>query len=278
VHACATNRDSTGCSSGGTGIRRVSGFFIKLLAVSFLALNVVSGQNSSWQDQVRAGRAALDEKSYDQAVAAFDRALSEVPASQVQVLSLVQFYKARSLEGRGDLLQAQQAVKMALYYQPDDQKLMEYLQQIEAASANRVASEGDITRSLASARGFIHPPGGASGPDLVDLHINFKSNQDRPEDQGIMQIAKLAEALKSPALAGVRVRLTGHTDLLGDPGYNQDLSLRRARTVVTSLVSDYGIDPKRLDFEGRGMREPLVNGTSPLANAANRRVAIQVLR
>ncbi|MEL6679838.1 MAG: OmpA family protein, partial [Pseudomonadota bacterium] len=45
---------------------------------------------------------------------------------------------------------------------------------------------------------------------------------------------------------GVRLRVAGHTDAVGGEAFNNQLGLRRARTVVAFLVSR-GIDGDRLD-------------------------------
>jgi hypothetical protein len=40
-------------------------------------------------------------------------------------MALLEGYKTKALEARGDLLQAQQAARAAIYYQPDDAMLRE---------------------------------------------------------------------------------------------------------------------------------------------------------
>ena len=56
----------------------------------------------------------------------------------------------------------------------------------------------------------------------------------------------------------VRVRVTGHTDLVGGEAYNDRLGFRRARAVSRYLVQR-GVAPNRIDaVESRGEREPVV--------------------
>jgi outer membrane protein OmpA-like peptidoglycan-associated protein len=56
----------------------------------------------------------------------------------------------------------------------------------------------------------------------------------------------------------VRMSVVGHTDLVGPPGYNQRLGLRRALTAVNYLVRK-GVDRDRLDAViSRGETEPVV--------------------
>lgn len=57
---------------------------------------------------------------------------------------------------------------------------------------------------------------------------------------------------------GVRMTVTGHTDLVGPDTYNQRLGLRRAQAVVRYMTSR-GISRSRLDaVESRGEQDPVV--------------------
>jgi OOP family OmpA-OmpF porin len=53
------------------------------------------------------------------------------------------------------------------------------------------------------------------------------------------------------------VVITGHTDRLGSTAYNQALSERRANTVKAYLASK-GVEPARLQAQGKGETEPVV--------------------
>ena len=48
----------------------------------------------------------------------------------------------------------------------------------------------------------------------------------------------------------VELYVVGHTDSQGGFELNMDLSASRAEAVVDALVSDYGIDQKRLEAKG----------------------------
>ena len=111
----------------------------------------------------------------------------------------------------------------------------------------------------------------------VDLQINFELDQDRLDATGKLEVARLAQALQDPAVSGERVLLVGHTDLTGTAEHNLDLSIRRAKTVQTALTVEYGINARRIEIEGRGMREPLFAGVSDEENRINRRVAVRMV-
>jgi outer membrane protein OmpA-like peptidoglycan-associated protein len=81
------------------------------------------------------------------------------------------------------------------------------------------------------------------------------------------------------ALASVPERtflVVGHTADIGRPVAQQELSVRRAKTVVEELTRR-GIDPDRLLFEGRGGTEPVAPNDTEEGRARNRRVEILVL-
>lgn len=70
------------------------------------------------------------------------------------------------------------------------------------------------------------------------------------------------------------VHVVGHTDDVDSDAYNQRLSGRRAASVADRLEDALGGD-YTITEEGRGESEPVAEGTSSQARAANRRVEIE---
>jgi len=68
--------------------------------------------------------------------------------------------------------------------------------------------------------------------------------------------------------------VVGHTDDVGALDYNMNLSQRRAKAVVESLVSRYGIDPDRLHPIGVGPSAPAASNETEEGRARNRRVEL----
>jgi OOP family OmpA-OmpF porin len=68
----------------------------------------------------------------------------------------------------------------------------------------------------------------------------------------------------------------GHTDSVGNPNYNQKLSVRRAEAVKSYLVSK-GIEANRVYTEGKGEKQPVADNKSAAGRAKNRRVEIEVV-
>ena len=75
----------------------------------------------------------------------------------------------------------------------------------------------------------------------------------------------------------IRIRLVGHTDNVGNDRDNQILSEGRANSVKQSMV-ERGIDPARIDTEGRGKREPIATNLTEEGRAENRRVELIIIR
>ncbi len=69
------------------------------------------------------------------------------------------------------------------------------------------------------------------------------------------------------------VRIVGHTDNVGSDSVNDPLSLSRAASVRSYLVSR-GVSPGVISIDGRGEREPIASNESAEGRARNRRVEI----
>jgi outer membrane protein OmpA-like peptidoglycan-associated protein len=74
----------------------------------------------------------------------------------------------------------------------------------------------------------------------------------------------------------VHIRIEGHTDAVGDPAYNDDLSARRAAAVAAWLVRQ-GIDAARLESAGLGSKQPLDTNDTEAGRAKNRRVVFRLV-
>lgn len=66
----------------------------------------------------------------------------------------------------------------------------------------------------------------------------------------------------------------GHTDNIGKPAYNLDLSQRRAAAVQSALQAQYGIATQQLSAKGYGAERPVQPNDTLEGRAANRRVEL----
>lgn len=139
---------------------------------------------------------------------------------------------------------------------------------VEDATVDELVSRLTPPPSLSrSARNIVPQPRAPS----IDLVVNFDFDSARLQSRSLPLLEKLAEAMKAERLAPLRFLVEGHTDAKGGARYNEELSLRRARSVAAYLVSR-GVDGNRLEAAGKGFAEPL-DGTNPHA-PENRRVRI----
>jgi len=108
--------------------------------------------------------------------------------------------------------------------------------------------------------------------------INFEYNSSVLVD-GFPSLLRLAELLqKNP---GYKVKVEGHTDVIGNASYNDKLGMARANTVRDFLVK-YGARPSQIDVSTRGKADPKYPGQKNTfsrtdeARWMNRRVVITV--
>ena len=74
---------------------------------------------------------------------------------------------------------------------------------------------------------------------------------------------------------GTEILLVGHTDSVGQPGYNQSLSERRARTAADYLGGQ-GVARARLLTSGKGEAEPITTNDDDAGRRQNRRVEVAI--
>ena len=80
------------------------------------------------------------------------------------------------------------------------------------------------------------------------------------------------------ALLGVgidHVRIDGHTDASGKEAYNQQLSVRRAKSVATVLTA-VGMPEQNIQLQGLGSSQPVASNGTAAGRTENRRVSIVV--
>jgi outer membrane protein OmpA-like peptidoglycan-associated protein len=75
---------------------------------------------------------------------------------------------------------------------------------------------------------------------------------------------------------GMRILIKGHTDNVGNPALNLELSRERVRVVMEYLASK-GIDAARLEGKGFGGTEPIADNDSEENRRLNRRVEFTIL-
>lgn len=132
------------------------------------------------------------------------------------------------------------------------------LEIVEIAAMQQVVSANQLLDELNS-KGF------------ATLYINFDTGkwdlktESRDTTKEIAAMLKLAPDLK--------ISVEGHTDNVGSPDANKELSENRAKSVVSAIAQD-GIEPDRLKSKGFGQDKPIADNRSEEGRAKNRRVEL----
>lgn len=104
--------------------------------------------------------------------------------------------------------------------------------------------------------------------------VNFEFDSAHLTHDSYSTLDRVAASLR--AYPKVRVEIAGHTDEMGTPEYNMELSRHRAEAVRDYLISK-GISGSRLEAKGYGETEPVAPNQSEEGRAKNRRVELKEL-
>ena len=102
---------------------------------------------------------------------------------------------------------------------------------------------------------------------ILDLQFNIDKDAIQRED--LEKLAVVGTYMtKYPATTAV---IEGHSDNVGTPQHNLDLSQARAQSVVTYLTGTFHIDPSRLSAVGYGDSRPIADNGTEEGKRQNRR-------
>ena len=115
----------------------------------------------------------------------------------------------------------------------------------------------------------------STGEIIVLKNIFFDLNKSELLPRSHIALHDLIDLMRSkPKL---RIEIRGHTDNQGDSVYNQELSFKRAKSVVEYLIAQGGIEKSRLQFKGLGDSLPCSSNETLEGRQQNRRVEFLVL-
>ncbi|RIJ10075.1 hypothetical protein DXT77_14530 [Pseudomonas sp. 91RF] len=103
--------------------------------------------------------------------------------------------------------------------------------------------------------------------------VLFGSDIESLNKQSTEIVERIGKALLGVGIE--RVRVDGHTDALGKEAYNQQLSLRRAKS-VGKVLTTVGMKEENIQLQGLGSREPVASNDTAAGRTENRRVSIVV--
>lgn len=108
---------------------------------------------------------------------------------------------------------------------------------------------------------------------LNNIFFDYDKADLKPES--IPELNKLVALLNDYPV--IKVEVGAHTDARGSDDYNQALSERRARSVMTWLI-DQGIPASRLFSRGYGETKPVADNETDEGRALNRRVEFKLVK
>ena len=108
---------------------------------------------------------------------------------------------------------------------------------------------------------------------LIGVNFAFDKSDLLPESYPVLD--KAVDLLNDKK--GVNVEIEGYCDYIGTVEYNQKLSVERAQTVKSYLVSK-GINENRLSTIGYGKSNPIADNETADGRAMNRRIVFRILK
>jgi outer membrane protein OmpA-like peptidoglycan-associated protein len=104
----------------------------------------------------------------------------------------------------------------------------------------------------------------------------FEVDGDEIDGGAYDSLARIAELVN--VYRDHRVLIVGHTDAIGDPAYNRQLSQRRAKLIKDFFVENFDVAPERIAVAGKGEAEPIASNTTVDGRKANRRIEVVLLK
>jgi OmpA-OmpF porin, OOP family len=135
-----------------------------------------------------------------------------------------------------------------------------------------VVERADMAQKMTTVRAEEMGQSIASTGRIALYGVYFDSNKADVKAESKATLEEIARLLKSnPSL---KVLVVGHTDNVGGLAANMELSKRRAEAVVSTLVSQYNADPKRMTPMGVSFASPIASNADEKGRAQNRRVEL----
>jgi outer membrane protein OmpA-like peptidoglycan-associated protein len=170
--------------------------------------------------------------------------------------------KTRSGKGKGKYMVSLPAGKnYAIHVEKDG-----YLFHSENFNIPDSAAYQEITKNIELKKIEI-------GKSIVLKNIFFDLDKATLRDASKAELERLIKLLKKHG--SIEIEISGHTDSQGSKAYNQDLSQRRAESVVNYLV-EHGISKSRLSAKGYGETKPIATNETKEGRQKNRRTEFKV--
>ena len=160
----------------------------------------------------------------------------------------------------------------------DDKAGKSLLERIAKAGECGFATTADKIASGAGMADFVKRVFFEEAGAMVSLvfpTVLFDTDKYTIKPQYYSQLDEAAAKIKK--MAGVKVRIQGHTDSRASMEYNQELSENRAKAVLEYLVKK-GVNRGSLSYIGYNFSRPVAPNTTAAGMAQNRRVELGPIR
>lgn len=137
----------------------------------------------------------------------------------------------------------------------------------ELTIVERTTMEQEVIADPKALANDISTTGHAS---VYGIYFDVDSDVIKPESEPTLKA--IADMLK--ANPNLKLYVVGHTDMTGSFEHNIDLSLRRAKSVVKTLIEKYSISKNRLKAKGVGPLSPVSTNRTEEGKKLNRRVEL----
>lgn len=111
---------------------------------------------------------------------------------------------------------------------------------------------------------------------IGDRTVLFAPGSDAVDPSSFALLEDVAATLRRAPVPWP-LEVSGHTDDVGNPAGNVDMSARRAAAVARFLAGR-GISYRRVQAIGRGASRPIADNATPDGRARNRRIEFKVIR
>lgn len=105
-------------------------------------------------------------------------------------------------------------------------------------------------------------------------NIFFETDEYELLPRSFVELNKLLTLMRNHPNMVIEIR--GHTDIVGNKDYNQYLSKKRAKSVVSFLI-EQGVETYRLQYKGFGSELPISSNDSKEGRQLNRRVEFKII-
>ncbi|MBE9560650.1 MAG: OmpA family protein [Proteobacteria bacterium] len=120
-------------------------------------------------------------------------------------------------------------------------------------------------------------PVDADGCTIVSVvlkGVNFESNSDELTSGSSVELDKAVSAMNK--YGHLQIEIQAHSDSMGEAGYNQSLSDKRANSVRDYMISE-GIAADRMVAKGYGESQPVADNGTRDGRSKNRRVELKII-